>query len=67
MTKAKKPPKMDGAFLARHPHADEYVDHDGVTPYPEWWELPPVGTRAAEQAKQTKSAPAVLPTDEPKG
>ena len=31
--------KFDPAFLARHPHADEYVEHDGVTPYLEAWEV----------------------------
>ena len=34
MPKAKKDRlKFDGEFLACHPHADEYVEHDGVTPY----------------------------------
>ena len=41
--------KFDPEFLARHPHADEYVEHDGVTPYPEWWEI-------EEQAAKVKAA-----------
>ena len=56
MPKSKKDStKFDPEFLARHPHADEYVEHDGVTPYPEWYELEPARSEIAREAQAAQA------------
>ena len=49
-------PDAESVHLQQFPHADPYVEHDGVTPYPEIWDI----EAGLHKPQAVQAAPAAI-------